>query len=161
MELTHVSGETPPAHVRYTTPSDLRGMSALAYGALARHPGRESYAALVVEHAEASLGTRGPGQERSMAFDWIGVATGHLLSRDFTAAARAAERAAAAAETLATPRVTSRLIEWWRLAEATGPPRSLMEMGERILHLASEHSNPPGKRPRVGSTEYAEPAASR
>jgi tetratricopeptide (TPR) repeat protein len=80
-ELGRVDVDTVPSWARFfLAPADFDGISAVAYGRLARHgEHRARYAPVALECAERAFARRRAGEARSCTFDAISVATGYLL----------------------------------------------------------------------------------
>ena len=136
-ELDRIDPVTAPAWTRFfTAPADLHGLTGVIYNALASHEEHRGYAGTAAEHSLQAVRLRQAGENRSLTFDLIAVATAHALDGQLDGAEKYARRALQHAEAMRSARVRDRLQGMWQVAghHAARHP-GLAHVGARIKAL--------------------------
>lgn len=133
-ELNQADPRTSPTWTQFAlAPADHHGISAVIYGELAQHPGRDEHADTALDHAQKAVDLREPQDQRSRIFDQISLATARILTHDHSAAGTTAQAAVDLAEDgMTSARVRDRLDRLWRLAQPHDDEPEIAAFGQRL-----------------------------
>ncbi len=120
----------PPSWMQNFDEADLHGMQALAFRTLAEHePGAAGHAQT---HGKQALALRSAGHERSMAFDYLSLASACFIADDPEQADRYARMALLAIGQTSSHRTWDRLREMHRLTARYADHSAIQQLRDEI-----------------------------
>jgi hypothetical protein len=136
----------PPSWMQHFDEADLHGMEALAYRTLAEY--EPSAAVQAQTHAKQAISLRAAGHERSMAFDYLSLASACFIADDPEQADRYARMALLTVGQSSSHRTWDRLREMYRLTARYADHSGIQDLRKEIETAMPK----PGRAARVPRT---------
>ena len=135
----------PPSWMQHFDEADLHGMEALAYRTLAEFEPSAAVQAQI--HAKRAIGLRADGHERSMAFDYLSLASACFIADDPEQADRYARMALLTVGQTSSHRTWDRLREMYRLTGRYADHSGIQDL-RREIETAMPKQNRGSRAPR-------------
>ena len=136
----------PPSWMQHFDEADLHGMEALAYRTLAEFEPSAAVQAQI--HAKRAIGLRADGHERSMAFDYLSLASACFIADDPEQADRYARMALLTVGQTSSHRTWDRLREMYRLTGRYADHSGIQDL-RREIETAMPKQNRGSRAPRT------------
>ncbi len=129
------AGDDEPGSVRHFDAAELYGVIGARYRDLARHD--RKHAPKAQDYINRALQLREPTRLRNRAFDLIGLARAHLITREPERAGELVQQAIPLARTWATGRVGNKLRQFSKEAEPFAKINEIRESRSAISQMAT------------------------